>query len=93
MVEPSRGELWHCLQDQLCFLPPCGRWPHACLERDTWEPVTAVNGAGPGVNGLSGNSGSPTRSLIHVRFTHPEPLFSLSTKWVQTDRAGAWQVA
>lgn len=92
MAEPSPLSSWHGLQDQLCLFPPWGLWPHACLERDTWEPVTVVNGAGPGVNGLSGNPGSATYSLIHVRFTHLEPLFSLSTKWVQTDRAGAGQV-
>lgn len=32
--------------------------------------MTVVNGVGPGGNGLSGNPGSATDFLVHIRFIH-----------------------
>lgn len=55
----------YCISE-LPALSPCG----FCLERETREPVTVVNGVGPGGNGLSGNPGSATDFLVHIRFIH-----------------------
>lgn len=55
----------YCISE-LPALSPCG----FCLERETREPVTVVNGVGPGGNGLSGNPGSATDFLVHIWFIH-----------------------